>query len=251
MPSMCGCCVRTAGRDSAGYFVYGWSVLYDVLYVYFCFFFFSSRRRHTRFDCDWSSDVCSSDLIRRIAQDAVGKDALVRRGVVCLCSSIAFVHWRSLGSNPVRKRLAARPLGLQDQIRHPGPPAMQLAGKPRERVVIVRVPFRRNLPQKTIQDALGHLIFQALDPRRKGFHPDYAQVHTAARVKSAQRGIWKIPLPDVEAKALVDHPRLVAPFLRSLHGVTFIKEDRLTPVGVASPFVEDQHSCKVMKILYF
>src|SRR2546430_10682531 len=29
------------------------------------FFFFSSRRRHTRFDCDWSSDVCSSDLRRR------------------------------------------------------------------------------------------------------------------------------------------------------------------------------------------
>src|SRR2546430_8549821 len=26
-------------------------------------FFFSSRRRHTRFDCDWSSDVCSSDLM--------------------------------------------------------------------------------------------------------------------------------------------------------------------------------------------
>src|SRR2546430_11436489 len=28
----------------------------------FLLFFFSSRRRHTRFDCDWSSDVCSSDL---------------------------------------------------------------------------------------------------------------------------------------------------------------------------------------------
>src|SRR5256886_2107288 len=26
-------------------------------------YFFSSRRRHTRFDCDWSSDVCSSDLM--------------------------------------------------------------------------------------------------------------------------------------------------------------------------------------------
>src|SRR6266478_1310482 len=26
-------------------------------------FFFSSRRRHTIFDCDWSSDVCSSDLL--------------------------------------------------------------------------------------------------------------------------------------------------------------------------------------------
>src|SRR2546430_8099364 len=30
--------------------------------VYAYVFFFSSRRRHTRFDCDWSSDVCSSDL---------------------------------------------------------------------------------------------------------------------------------------------------------------------------------------------
>src|SRR5215211_5850756 len=29
------------------------------------FFFFSSRRRHTRSLCDWSSDVCSSDLGRR------------------------------------------------------------------------------------------------------------------------------------------------------------------------------------------
>src|SRR5256886_9105413 len=36
------------------YFIY--------FYVLFLFFFFSSRRRHTRFDCDWSSDVCSSDL---------------------------------------------------------------------------------------------------------------------------------------------------------------------------------------------
>src|SRR5216683_6528370 len=28
------------------------------------FFFFSSRRRHTRSDRDWSSDVCSSDLVQ-------------------------------------------------------------------------------------------------------------------------------------------------------------------------------------------
>src|SRR5690242_21915517 len=46
------------------------------------FFFFSSRRRHTRLTCDWSSDVCSSDLkqldavegrqlaARRLRQDA-------------------------------------------------------------------------------------------------------------------------------------------------------------------------------------
>src|SRR5205085_8160882 len=35
--------------------------------LYFIFFFFSSRRRHTRFDCDWSSDVCSSDLAVEIS----------------------------------------------------------------------------------------------------------------------------------------------------------------------------------------
>src|SRR5690242_20746222 len=35
--------------------------------VVFCFFFFfSSRRRHTRLTCDWSSDVCSSDLAHSI-----------------------------------------------------------------------------------------------------------------------------------------------------------------------------------------
>src|SRR6476661_1014573 len=37
------------------------------------FFFFSSRRRHTRFKCDWSSDVCSSDL----SSVAYGPEAMV------------------------------------------------------------------------------------------------------------------------------------------------------------------------------
>src|SRR2546427_1210644 len=39
------------------------ALLFALCYGRF-FFFFSSRRRHTRFDCDWSSDVCSSDLYR-------------------------------------------------------------------------------------------------------------------------------------------------------------------------------------------
>src|SRR6266568_7267456 len=33
-----------------------------MLKLNYLFFFFSSRRRHTRWNCDWSSDVCSSDL---------------------------------------------------------------------------------------------------------------------------------------------------------------------------------------------
>src|SRR5256885_15233328 len=39
-----------------------------------CFFFFSSRRRHTRLQGDWSSDVCSSDL------EYVGQEHLIGPG---------------------------------------------------------------------------------------------------------------------------------------------------------------------------
>src|SRR5256885_2450155 len=37
---------------------------YTSICVLESFFFFSSRRRHTRLQGDWSSDVCSSDLVR-------------------------------------------------------------------------------------------------------------------------------------------------------------------------------------------
>src|SRR5262249_59868626 len=41
--------------------------------VVFVFFFFSSRRRHTRLVSDWSSDVCSSDLLEDLlAYEASG-----------------------------------------------------------------------------------------------------------------------------------------------------------------------------------
>src|SRR4051812_49949759 len=39
----------------------------DLLFSLGVFFFFSSRRRHTRLTCDWSSDVCSSDLLSAIS----------------------------------------------------------------------------------------------------------------------------------------------------------------------------------------
>src|SRR5258706_4073192 len=38
------------------------------------FFFFSSRRRHTRLVSDWSSDVCSSDLRRKCGPGQRGSD---------------------------------------------------------------------------------------------------------------------------------------------------------------------------------
>src|SRR5205085_3953471 len=63
------------------------AVLVQFLMVTQFFFFFSSRRRHTRFDCDWSSDVCSSDLgtgegedsAEEVAADTKGKPTTVTR----------------------------------------------------------------------------------------------------------------------------------------------------------------------------
>src|SRR5215813_15051196 len=43
------------------------------------FFFFSSRRRHTRCGRDWSSDVCSSDLQRLAQREVRFVDALRRQ----------------------------------------------------------------------------------------------------------------------------------------------------------------------------
>src|SRR5215204_2723988 len=69
----------------------------DQLYIYLfyvtkrsmtvSFFFFSSRRRHTRSLCDWSSDVCSSDLreLRRafhIQEDVLRLDVAVQHAVI-------------------------------------------------------------------------------------------------------------------------------------------------------------------------
>src|SRR5207249_9706160 len=45
----------------------------------FFFFFFSSRRRHTRSKRDWSSDVCSSDLVHKDLGGNVALDRLRQR----------------------------------------------------------------------------------------------------------------------------------------------------------------------------
>src|SRR5216683_7167555 len=93
------------------------------------FFFFSSRRRHTRSDRDWSSDVCSSDLqaavgpypgclTRRQAAacallgDAVFARRLARRGGV---AGAATGPARDFGEEPAGERRA--PGGLRERWR--------------------------------------------------------------------------------------------------------------------------------------
>src|SRR6266567_7799104 len=60
--------------------------------LFIFFFFFSSRRRHTRFDCDWSSDVCSSDLAsppRRSTGSTQEAPAMIESQIRALFAEIA------------------------------------------------------------------------------------------------------------------------------------------------------------------
>src|SRR5688572_31895664 len=65
------------------FFLFFFFVYLSSVFFFFFFFFFSSRRRHTRFDCDWSSDVCSSDL-HGVAHDAACwiANSLARHAIV-------------------------------------------------------------------------------------------------------------------------------------------------------------------------
>src|SRR2546430_17204100 len=65
-------------------------------------FFFSSRRRHTRFDCDWSSDVCSSDLYAQAA---------LAHGVRC---SVTLAH------QPGPEAVALSLFGARPRVLDPG-----------------------------------------------------------------------------------------------------------------------------------
>src|SRR5215475_15544189 len=84
------------------------------------FFFFSSRRRHTRFSRDWSSDVCSSDLLDAIKQKPARVCPLVcehgfkadgDRCVKIVCADGSFVN----GDNECEKRRGKQPVAKRDE----------------------------------------------------------------------------------------------------------------------------------------
>src|SRR5437870_7489795 len=61
---------------------YSRGLLYHLDYIVIMFFF-SSRRRHTRWPRDWSSDVCSSDLVILVAGPGGHAHAVSRIGQAC------------------------------------------------------------------------------------------------------------------------------------------------------------------------
>src|SRR2546430_12948534 len=84
-------------------------------------FFISSRRRHTRFDCDWSSDVCSSDLsgqdvtgvLHRDLSEAIRSALRLERGV-CVERAAGF-SWHAATAQFLAG-LAPIPLALRAKL---------------------------------------------------------------------------------------------------------------------------------------
>src|SRR2546429_2662507 len=83
-------------------------------WLFWLFFFFSSRRRHTRCSRDWSSDVCSSDLLRheRLSSLYVCRRMLVIFVLRSEQSEIG-VDERHLGSGP---RFGAPPAWAKNTV---------------------------------------------------------------------------------------------------------------------------------------
>src|SRR2546426_4547955 len=78
----------------------------------FFFFFFSSRRRHTRLQGDWSSDVCSSDLLSVSSAFALefSAEQTTRKGAQSMSGKIYFQpdRWRVEMASPDGPKVAIR-----------------------------------------------------------------------------------------------------------------------------------------------
>src|ERR1039457_6965193 len=77
-----------------------------------CLFVFSSRRRHTRLQGDWSSDVCSSDLLDGIRE---GKDLRAEIGegqkstILCHLGNIAWRTGHTIDFDPKERKIVGDP----------------------------------------------------------------------------------------------------------------------------------------------
>src|SRR5580698_7689457 len=87
--------------------------------IFIFFFFFSSRRRHTRLTCDWSSDVCSSDLAQFRRRWRAGRDSRAdSRGIRPLGSALVRGAFRGRGLSMVSRHTPAKAPGPLARIPH-------------------------------------------------------------------------------------------------------------------------------------
>src|SRR5690606_12133041 len=148
------------------------------------YFFFSSRRRHTRFSRDWSSDVCSSDLttqgkdqIRSLAAGPtepglqIGLDTLtpqMRLGSKLVHLQVA----ERLRVKPLPGKLQHLQLGIGAQLIFPAEPAVEVQQAGR---FVCHVQLQLNATElaggELSTQLQIHITAVALQPAARG-HPD-------------------------------------------------------------------------------
>src|SRR5256886_3285201 len=143
----------------------------------FLCFFFSSRRRHTRFDCDWSSDVCSSDL-------ATGRKNIIMTGLWTeVCITWPTIEMLGAGYNVyvVEDCCGATSPAAQDAALS----RMVQAGAVRVTTIGALLEWQRDWKNKEHYDALMKLLRPQAGAYGVGIEYAYTMVHHAPQ--SAQK----------------------------------------------------------------
>src|SRR6266481_9574136 len=111
-------------------------------------FFFSSRRRHTRWNCDWSSDVCSSDLtppasvLCRISGETIFRTTGKPMPAASFAASAAEVATPSLGTAMPYASHTSLPSGAVSEVR---PSALTLSRMRRTSVLLFAMVISLNI----------------------------------------------------------------------------------------------------------
>src|SRR5690625_7832035 len=97
------------------------------------FFFFSSRRRHTRWPRDWSSDVCSSDLVGKedelINYDEIAEVAEREKPKMITVGASAYSRVIEIGRASCRERVELLAMGIRlSKIKKKSLTTRQVAG---------------------------------------------------------------------------------------------------------------------------
>src|SRR5207245_4538832 len=94
---------------------------YFLLFIFFFFFFFfSSRRRHTRCYRDWSSDVCSSDLLGAFLGPLGAQESSVDVGGLGFLHARGAIFGGGIFARPLNARSEERRVGKECRSRWAG-----------------------------------------------------------------------------------------------------------------------------------
>src|SRR6266511_5874081 len=148
---------------------------------YVIFFFFSSRRRHTRFSRDWSSDVCSSDLARPARRRAPDGEAPADLEALAVR---AHTPRRDPRLRQARRHALLRPrAGARLAARRRN--RREIGGKPMARGSIVK---RRSGNYAIVYYVDGRQKWETIGPSRRE-----AERALTARKREVDTGTWREP----------------------------------------------------------